>query len=133
MGIWGIAVAAAWSVVLALIDVAFHRLPNTLTVPAAAAALVACAMRPPWAWGLAWPGAYLCLGRGIGGGDIKLAVPLGVAVCAMAGPLGVIGAVGLSGLLTGLSAAVMGRRRVAHGPAMLASTWIVAAVFHLAA
>lgn len=131
MGIGGVLLAAAWSVGLSLVDATSHRLPNPFTVPAAVCALIACALHPQLAWGLVWPAGYLLLGRGIGGGDIKLAAPLGVAVCAFAGLLGVLAAVALAGLLTAAAGLMMRVPRVAHGPAMIAAAWIVPALWHL--
>lgn len=119
------AFAAAWSAALALYDVSRHRLPDALALPAGALALAACAWHPAALWGCAWPLGYLLLGRGIGGGDIKLALPLGIAVAWWAGPVGVIAAIGLSGLLSAGAAALAGAGRVAHGPAMLAAAWAV--------
>lgn len=133
MGIGAVALAAVWSVGLSLVDATSHRLPNPFTVPAALCAFIACALHPQLAWGLIWPAGYLLLGRGIGGGDIKLAAPLGVAVCAFAGLPGVLAAVALSGLFTAAAGLLLRAPRVAHGPAMLAAAWIVPALWHLGA
>ncbi|MFD8413480.1 prepilin peptidase [Streptomyces sp. NPDC059650] len=82
-------------VLLALVDLAVHRLPDVLTLPlaaAAAAALGAAALLPGAAgsWRLALLGgaalgaAYLLLflinPAGMGFGDVKLALALGVAL-----------------------------------------------------
>jgi len=129
MGIGGSAAAAAtgivlaWSVLLCVYDVRVRRLPDALTVPPAVAVTVACLWHPPLAWGLVWPAWYLLVGRGIGGGDIKLAVPLGVALAAVGGALGVIAGIGLSGLLTVGVAVASGSRSVPHGPSMLCAAW----------
>lgn len=128
MGLGGVALVAvsgAWSVALVLFDVHYKRLPDTLTLPAGALALVACAFHPLALWGLLWPAGYLIAGRGIGGGDIKLAIPLGVAAAWAVGPAGVIGAVALSGLLTVVLAGLFDTRALPHGPSMLAAAWIV--------
>ncbi|AQQ15347.1 hypothetical protein CGLAU_06925 [Corynebacterium glaucum] len=131
MGLGGVtlvAVCGLWSIALALFDVHFRRLPNTLTLPAGALALVTCAFHPLALWGWVWPAGYLVIGRGIGGGDIKLAVPLGVAVAWVAGLAGVISAVGLSGLLTVLLSWLLDARPLPHGPSMLAAAWVVVIV-----
>ena len=117
------AVAAAWSVALVLYDVTSRRLPDLLTLPAGAAACVACAVWPAGLWGAVWPALYLVVGRGIGGGDIKLAVPLGVAVAVAAGPVWVLRAMGAASVVT-IGAALAGSvRSVPHGPSMLAAAW----------
>ncbi|WP_374103596.1 prepilin peptidase [Streptomyces sp. ISL-86] len=82
-------------VLLALVDLAVHRLPDVLTLPLAAltaAALGAAALLPGAAgsWrlallgGAALGGAYLVLflinPAGLGFGDVKLALALGVAL-----------------------------------------------------
>lgn len=111
-----------------LFDVRRRRLPDALTLPAGALALVACAFHPLALWGLLWPVGYLVIGRGIGGGDIKLAVPLGVAVAWVAGLVGVICAIGLSGLLTVLLSKLLNPETLPHGPSMLAAAWAVVIV-----
>ena len=124
----GFGVFVVWSLGLLLIDAWRNTLPNILTLPAAVLALGACLVHPQWAWGLLWGLAYLAFGRGIGGGDIKLAVPLGVVVAAMGGIGGVIAAVALSSLLTIGISLVSRRKSVAHGPSMIISTWCLVAV-----
>ena len=131
MGIGGFAayaaggVVLAWTALLCAYDIRERRLPDALTVPPAVAATGACLFHPPLAWGLMWPAWYLLVGRGIGGGDIKLAAPLGVACAAAGGPFGVIAGFGLSGLLTLGVAGVFGRRSVPHGPSMLCALWVL--------
>jgi len=129
MGIGGYAAFAAgvvflgWSALLGAYDIRERRLPDPLIVPPAVAAAIACVWHPPLAWGLVWPALYLLVGRGIGGGDVKLAVPLGVACAAVGGPFGVVAAIGLSGLLSVAVAVVAGMRAVPHGPSMLGAGW----------
>lgn len=123
----GFGVFLFWSLGLLLIDAARHTLPNILTFPAAALALGACVAHPAWTWGLVWPAAYLFVGRGIGGGDVKLAVTLGVVAAAAAGLGGVILAYGVSALLSVLFALVMRRGVIAHGPSMILATWLLLA------
>lgn len=131
MGIGGfsnalvVAVFGVWSVALSIYDVRARRLPDPLTLPPAAVALAACACWPELCWGLAWPAVYLLAGSGIGGGDIKLAVSLGVACASVAGPLGVIGAVGLSGANSVALAWWSRQQTVPHGPSMLCAAWAV--------
>lgn len=131
MGIGGFAayaaggVVLAWTALLCAYDIRERRLPDALTVPPAVAASCACLLYPPVAWGLLWPAWYLLVGRGIGGGDIKLAAPLGVACAAAGGPFGVIAGFGLSGLLTVGAAGVFGRHSVPHGPSMLCAVWVL--------
>lgn len=121
----GVAAVAAWSVALAATDVRVRRLPDPLTVPPALVAVAACGWQPAWCWGLVWPVLYLVSGNGIGGGDVKLAVPLGVACAAAGGLVGTIGAMGLAGAMTAVAALCTGRRSVPHGPSMLCAAWTV--------
>lgn len=123
----GFGVFLFWSLGLLLIDATRQTLPNILTLPAAGIALGACVVHPAWSWGLVWPAAYLLLGHGIGGGDVKLAVSLGVVVAAVAGLGGVLFAFGVSALLTVLFSLLMRRKVVAHGPSMIVSTWFIVA------
>ncbi|WP_175934895.1 prepilin peptidase [Corynebacterium sp. Marseille-P4321] len=132
-GIWvlclGGATSLCWAVVLVYYDITSRRLPNPLTAPPALAAVVACVVWPSLSPGLVWPAAYLVSGRGIGGGDVKLAVPLGVACAAAGGYFAVLMAVALSGAFTLLFAALNRRKAIAHGPSMLAATAVVIAGF----
>lgn len=117
-----IAVLVFWAVLLTVVDLTVRRLPDALTLPPALSALGVSAMYDPSALvaGLVWPGLYLLtalLTRGIGGGDLKLAVPLGVLAGATAGLIGVLSAVALAGVLSSASAWRAGH--TPHGPAML--------------
>lgn len=120
--------AVLWSGALLLFDVREQRLPDMLTLPAAVCALGFCVMEPHALWGLVWPLGYALVGGGIGGGDVKLAVPLGVAVAYCSRPaelLGVLAAIALAGLITVATGLVTRRRALAHGPAMLFAAWSV--------
>nr|WP_231908501.1 prepilin peptidase [Corynebacterium mycetoides] len=107
-------------------DLSRQRLPDVLTVPAALVAAAACLVWPAGLMGWVWPVAYLLGGRGVGGGDIKLAASLGVW-CAVAGGLAaVLVAIVLASVFTLAAAAALRKRALAHGPSMLAAAWIVA-------
>ncbi|MFR9841876.1 prepilin peptidase [Corynebacterium striatum] len=95
----------------------FKRLPDWLTLPAAVASLLF--FEPA---GLIWPGIYLalaCWRGGVGGGDIKLAFPLGMWVTHECGVMGQL----LAMMGASLSTAVWGTLRKdsapPHGPGML--------------
>jgi leader peptidase (prepilin peptidase)/N-methyltransferase len=139
------AVLAVWLVVLAVgiplaaIDLAVHRLPDPLVLPAAAlVAVVAVATGSPHALlgGVALVTGYGLLAvlprSGLGFGDVKLAGPLGTAL-AMLGPRPIITATVCAFALGGVAALVLlvtGRAtRHTHlpfGPAMLAGAWLAA-------
>lgn len=138
-------VAVAWSVALVWWDVNHMRLPDWLTLPAGAIALAGCALEPQGLWGLIWPGIYLLMAfaipSGVGGGDIKLALPLGIVVAWAGGPVAVLATIVAASLLTVVVVVVAGTaaqgtaggsieaghgpRELSHGPAMLAAAWLV--------
>lgn len=135
--------ALAWSVALVIVDLREQRLPNALTLPAGVIAVALCFFFPTGWWGLLWPGLYVLTavampGRttensgaatstaGIGGGDIKLAVPLGVAVALAGGLAGVLGVMLLSSMITALALLLTRKPGMAHGPSMIVAAWIVA-------
>ena len=121
--------ALAWSVALVIVDLRQQRLPNALTLPAGAVTVALCFFFPTGWWGLLWPGLYLFSPQGVGGGDVKLALPLAM-VCVISGKLpAVLVAIGVSGLFTVLMAWLSRSRTVAHGPSMLATTWLVVMYF----
>ncbi|SER46677.1 prepilin peptidase [Corynebacterium cystitidis] len=125
-----------WSVALCFYDVAFRRLPDWLTVPAGVVAIATAVILNPHALvGAIWPFLYLCVAwraGGIGGGDIKLAVPLGIWVAWHTGVFGTIIAMALASAFTvcALLCArpLRGSSSGAHGPAMLLGAWTVVGV-----
>ena len=56
---------------------------------------------------------------------MKLAVPLGVACALLAGVGAVLAALLAASLFTLVAASITRRRRLAHGPSMLAAAWLV--------
>lgn len=123
MWVLSVTVLGCWAAALMLIDVRHNRLPDPLTLPVAAAAVLTAGATDPGVLlaGLAWPALYLLVGLfvgGVGGGDLKLAVSLGVTVAAVAGPLAVLAACGTAGAMGVLAAVATSRRATAHGPPM---------------
>lgn len=131
------ALAGTLAAVAAWIDLRTSRLPNRLTVPAAVAAfLAAIAAGRPWliVGGLAWAALYAVAhvvssrrGGGLGAGDVKFALSVGVAA-ALGGPFGVVAAIGCANLATLGVAWFTRRRRVPHGPLMLAGAVLAGAL-----
>lgn len=116
-----------WAAALCCYDLAFRRLPDGLTLPPAAAALLSIGMLNPVLLpaGLTWSALYLLLGMaggGVGGGDIKLALSLGLLLAVLGGAGAVLAAATLAGLLSVLAALALRSPAVAHGPAMLWAT-----------
>lgn len=137
LGLGWLAVAAGAA------DLARRRLPDALTVPALPSALLLvlplgadAALRGAAgaAVAVAAHGAvHLLAPRAMGGGDVKLAAPLGVALAAVAWPAMAVAAL-LAAVLTALAAAVglatgtMARgAALPHGPSMLTAAWLVTA------
>jgi leader peptidase (prepilin peptidase) / N-methyltransferase len=129
-----------WLTVLSCYDITQRRLPNSLTVPGAAAILLGCGVAgrgaPALAGAAALAGVYLLVHllspAAMGAGDVKLAIGVG----GLTGCLGVdvwFLAALIAPLLTalaGLVARCRGRRSVAHGPSMcLASAGAAALAF----
>ncbi|HEX6684911.1 MAG TPA: prepilin peptidase [Candidatus Limnocylindrales bacterium] len=130
---------AILGVALAFIDVAVHRLPDRLTLPAFAGAALLLALDNQLArlgtallCSLAMAGAYLMLilisPNGLGLGDGKLALSLGLALGWFGGIITVFGAAAgfiLSGIYAVAMLAIgrLGRKdSIAHGPFMLLGT-----------
>lgn len=145
MNIWLLTViavvVAAWTVALIYFDIRQRRLPDTLTLPAGAAMLAWTIITMDFSglWGLAWPLLYLLLallskGNGIGGGDIKLALPLGIAIALVSGAGYILVAMvitALIALLWGIPLRLRHRKNPQkfadppNGPAMLLATAMV--------
>ena len=130
MGIFGGILYGLWAAALCWWDIRERRLPDALTIPVGVLSVTFAT----WG-GLAWPLLYLLValcGAGIGGGDIKLALPLGMLVGATAGPLAVIIACGGSAVLTLLASGIArAKGGVPHGPSMVLSAGLVMAAYPL--
>ncbi|MDX8140921.1 A24 family peptidase [Lentzea sp. BCCO 10_0061] len=116
----------AWfGIVLAMIDLRHHRLPDALTLPLGAALLLLQfhGLGAAVLSALVFGGAHLAVRRFrpalMGGGDVKLALGLGAAL-----PLpSLLPAAILSSAVTLVVAALRRSRAVPHGPGLLAATW----------
>lgn len=122
-----VAVTVCWAVALLLVDEKRRRLPDLLTLPAAAGAAFGAAVTDPilLLGGLGWAGLYLLLGvsfGGVGGGDVKLGLSLGILAAAAGGTAAWFVAVLGASVVTVLRGALTRRKAVAHGPSMLLST-----------
>lgn len=119
-----VVVIVAWALALMLIDEKSRRLPNHFTIPAAIGSVTGALINDPVLilGGVAWAGLYLLLGLisgGIGGGDIKLGVSLGILVVAAGGIVGWFIAVLAASMFTVLRALITSRRDIPHGPSMI--------------
>lgn len=147
VAIVAVVLAYAWlavaSVVLAVIDVRTHRLPNAWVLPGypvlGGLLLVACLAGAPWSsllraavGGAALFVFYLLLraaGGGMGGGDVKVAGVLGVALGWVGWSALAVGAVagfvfgGVYGALLLATRRASRRTAVAFGPWMLLGAW----------
>ncbi|ERS41331.1 MULTISPECIES: A24 family peptidase [Corynebacterium] len=130
MGIFGGIVYGLWAAALSWWDIRERRLPDALTIPAGVLSVTVV----NWG-GLFWPVLYLLValrGAGIGGGDIKLALPLGMLVGATAGPLAVIIACGGAAVLTLIASGIARTKGgVPHGPSMVVSAGLVMVAYPL--
>ncbi|USX55871.1 prepilin peptidase [Lentzea sp. HUAS12] len=116
----------AWfGIVLAVIDLRHHRLPDALTLPLGALLLLLRfhGLGAAVLTALVFGGAHLLVRwlrpAFMGGGDVKLAFGLGAAL-----PLpALLPAAILSSAVTLAVAALRRRRAVPHGPGLLAATW----------
>ena len=116
----------AWfGIVLAMVDLRHHRLPDALTLPLGAALLLTRfhGLGAAVLSALVFGGAHLLVRRlrpaFMGGGDVKLAFGLGAALPFTS----LLPAAILSSAVTLAVAAVRRRRAVPHGPGLLAATW----------
>ena len=127
------------------VDVVHRRVPDALTLPAVPLALLLLAPLGPGAAVRGAAGAavalvaygvvHLAAPAALGGGDVKLAAPLGAVLAAASWPALLLAAA-LAAVLSGGLAAVLvstrprGRRRgtaLPHGPSMLLAAWLVTA------
>lgn len=124
-------ILCGWAFCLGQSDVHHRRLPDGLTLPPAVAAVLITGWIAPNELlpGVSWFLVYLFLGTatggGIGGGDIKLALPLGVLTTVTAGFAGMCVAVALAGGLTTGILFITRKGSLPHGPAMLVATSLV--------
>ncbi|MGB8503489.1 A24 family peptidase [Mycobacterium sp.] len=139
MGAGVCVVVLVWLAALSIYDVWQRRLPNWLTLPGAAAVLMAAALAgrgmPALAGAAALGLLYLLVHAvapaALGAGDVKLAVGAGALsgyfgvdvwlLAALAAPL-------LTAVWSLLELARRGARTVPHGPAMCAATAAAAAL-----
>lgn len=112
-----------WATLLCGYDVCFRRLPDWLTLPAAALAL----WWQPWCFvgGLLW--AVLYLAARVGGGDVKLALSLGTYAAAQGVGMW-LGCVALASVFTVALCLVLRRKAVPHGPSMIVSTLLLGGI-----
>ncbi|MFC9788381.1 prepilin peptidase [Rhodococcus sp. NPDC127528] len=123
-----------WCVTLSAVDLGVRRLPNVLTLPGAAAVVLAAALSGRGVAALAGAamlaGLYLLVHlaapAAMGAGDVKLALGLGAASGAAGGSTWLLAAVGAVVITAavGVAALACGRRGVGlpHGPSMCAAT-----------
>lgn len=141
------ALLTLFAVPLAAVDLKHRRLPDALTLSAAATlglavAVIGMTTRNLWLVGSAGLGAiaffscHWCVHRvrpgSLGAGDVKLAVGLGGVLGSVGWPAVIVGSV-LAGVTTA-ALAMLGRiagirawrAGVPHGPGLLAGTWLLA-------
>ncbi|MFH0410645.1 A24 family peptidase [Corynebacterium sp. L4756] len=106
-----------WAALLMYFDITQRRLPDWLTIPAGIYALIypAITAQMHGYWGLMWVLVYLALALflgGVGGGDIKLAIPLGILIVLNRGLIWVFLAIVITAVIT-LAWGIAIRRRSA--------------------
>lgn len=134
----------AWAVALTAFDLTVRRLPNALTLGGAAAILAVAGASgrtgPALLGALALSGMYLVVHfanpRGLGGGDVKLAIAMGGLTGACGLPVWILAALGAP-LLTAAAGVVVLTLRLAergsmaslpHGPSMCAASLVAVAL-----
>lgn len=144
-GLLPVLLGLGWlGVALSATDLAHHRLPDALTLPALPVAVL---LLLPLGTGTAWRGAvgagllvaahaaiHLAAPAALGAGDVKLAGAVGAVLGGISWTALLVGPL-LAALLT-CAAGVIGllsgrlRRRdpLPHGPAMLAAAWVLTAL-----
>jgi leader peptidase (prepilin peptidase)/N-methyltransferase len=131
-------------VLLGAADLLARRLPDALTLPAYPAVTVLLGLAAAGtgdaglpnralAGAVLWAGGYaavrLVAPGALGGGDVKLAGTLGAIAAAVSWPGLLLAVLAATALTTAVSLPALvfgGRGEVPHGPAMLASTWLIA-------
>lgn len=131
-------------VLLGAADLLARRLPDALTLPAYPVVTVLLGLAAagtgdaglPYralAGAVLWAGGYaavrLVAPGALGGGDVKLAGTLGAIAAAVSWPGLLLAVLAATALTTAVSLSALvfgGRGEVPHGPAMLASTWLIA-------
>ncbi|ORW28293.1 type IV prepilin leader peptidase [Mycobacterium paraense] len=122
-------VVLLWMGALSCCDIWRRRLPNSLTLPGAAAILLGAAVAgrglPALAGAAALSGTYLLVHllapNAMGAGDVKLAIGLGGLAGCFGAPVWFLAALGAP-LVTALVGVCSGMRAVPHGPAMCLAT-----------
>lgn len=118
-----------WLVALSAFDIRRRRLPNALTLPGAAAVLIAAmlsgrgiaAAAGAAALAVAYLVVHLIVPSGMGAGDVKLALGLGGLSGAFGAEAWLLAAFGAPAFT--MLAGLLGRRRVLpHGPSMCVAT-----------
>ena len=124
-----VTVIVGWAVALTFIDERRRRLPDHLTLPAALGSLGGALLSDPSVvlGGVAWALFHLA-GRGIGGGDVKLALSLGTVAAAAGGAGAVFTAILVAGAVSVGRGVVTRRSSVPHGPSMLVGALVGALV-----
>ncbi|MBB3039934.1 prepilin peptidase [Hoyosella altamirensis] len=139
--LWLAVAAVPWMAVLCVIDIRVRRLPNWLTLPGAALIVTVASLAGYGAeavtGGLGLAGVYLVTHvispRGMGAGDVKLALGIGALtgtfglgawfLCAIGAPLLTVGAGAVAAALVHRASALSAARRIRlpHGPSMCAA------------
>ena len=133
------AVVLIWAAALSVSDLRRRRLPNVLTVPGAVVVLATAAVcgrgGPALLGGCVLGGLYLAIHladpRGLGGGDVKLAVGLGALTGALSSDVWVLAALGAPILTAAVGVLSLLRGRggvVAHGPSMCVASLAASAL-----